>query len=234
MIASFKAIFVTAVPAVLSLLLSAAAAAQTQKPDSDWAVFSLPSKEFSVQMPPNVRKRVQERAGALDVIYYQSDSSGTRFDIEDGAYVDPKTKPKSHEVFFNGLITFMIAQFKLAGADNIEKIIADVDGNGWHGRKVLFRKNGIAIATMLVAYSNRDDVVYTLLSNAGDDNANVNRFFNSLVVDPAAASRAHLADAQAAGISTFVGLIWIASVSIMAAVIVSIAVSLIRNRKKEK
>ncbi len=234
MIARVNEIVTTVAPVVLSLLLSLCFAARASSQDSEWSTFSLPSREFSVEMPPNVRKRIEERSGSLEVIYYQSDSSGIRFDIEDGAHVDPKDKPKSHEAFLLNLLDFMTAQFKLAGADNIEKIVADVNGSGWHGKKVLFRTNGAAIATLLVAYSNNDDVVYTLISNAGDDKPNVNRFFNSLKVDPIAASKAHLADAQTAGINSFVGLIWTASVLIMGAVVVSIVVSVVRNRKKAK
>ncbi len=234
MIARLNTTVTMVAPVVLSLLLGLCFAAHAQTQEPEWAVFSLPSREFSIEMPANVRKRIEEHGKTLDVIYYQSDSSGIRFDIEDGAHVDPKNKEKSHEAFFLNLIDFLTAQFKLAGANNIEKIVADVNGNGWHGKKVLFKMNGIAIATTVVAYSNRDDVVYTLLTNAGDDKPNVNRFFNSFVVYPEAASKAHLGDAQTAGINSFVGLIWTASVIILGVVIVSIAVSALRNRKKGK
>jgi hypothetical protein len=222
------------VPGVLSvnliaLIASATLAVYAQVPEG-WTEFTSPSKDFHVLLPAKLHKKVENVMGQKAIMYQQLDPDGTAYALADGIYVNPAKKPKSHADVITNLAAAAEAKFMQSVATPVTKESTDLNGKGWHGRKIVFKTENHVLLTVLIAISNSDDVAYALYANAGEDKPNVAAFMNSFQVDPELASKSHMDLSRSAGVNGFVNVIWTISLAALVAAGVAIIVSIIRNR----
>jgi|AGTN01.2.fsa_nt_gi hypothetical protein len=155
---------------------------------TDWETFQPPSKEYSISLPVGISRVAKE--DGMDAVMYSSSDSDINFLIDDGTEVNPVDQ-KSKDQFVLGVTDGMMEKLKSEGVKNAQTSEEKVKGKGWHGTKTTVKINGKKAMTVVVAFANNDDVAYTCMATAGDDNPKVANFFDSLVVDPSIASEAH-------------------------------------------
>lgn len=196
-----------------------------------WKQFSPPGKDFNVLMPDKPHRKLENMMGQQAIMYQQL-SDGVAYAVLDGIYVNPRKKEQAQTDLYEQAIAAAEAKFTSSETEPVERVETDETGEGWHGKKVVFKTADRVLLTMLVAISNADDVVYTLYANAGEDQFNVLQFFKSFVVDPDRATRSHLDLTKSVGIGSFVNVIYTISLIVLAAIAVYIGVSIIRSRNK--
>lgn len=155
---------------------------------TDWETFSPPSKEFSISLPVGISRMSKE--DGMDAVMYSSSDGDINYLVDDGSEVNPLDQ-KSQDQFVVGVTDGMMEKLKSGGVKGAQTSEEKVKGRGWHGKKTTVSIGGKKVMTVVVAIANNDDVAYTCMATAGDDNPKVANFFESLVVDPPIATEAH-------------------------------------------
>jgi len=215
--------------AVLLFCAVLGAGAQTPK---GWETFTPPSKEYTVLMPPDVKSSIRNLSGQTEHVYHQTDTSGVPYGVSEGLHINPRQKVSVQADFYKLVVNHADEQLKKSTKKDYKLEETEVSGKGWHGKKALFQSNGDGLATFVVAYSNGDDVVYTLFAGDGEEHANVKWFLDSFELDPKMASKTHSDLAKSAKTANFVSIVWTVSLFILGAAALSIVVSIVRNRGK--
>ncbi len=199
---------------------------------TDWETFTPPSKEYSISLPVGISRIAKD--DGMDAIMYSSSDGDINCLIDDGSEINPLDQ-KMQDRFTQEVTDGMMERLNSGGVKNVLTTTKKVKGKGWHGTKTSVTIQGKKAMTVVVAVANNDDVAYTLMATAGDDNPKVANFFDSLVVEPTIATEAHgkKSFAYKSGVQIGKLLFWVLLFAVLAGALVTVVFFVRRNIKKQ-